>query len=258
MYPLGFGAPAVLLLALLSSGITYWVAGPLVLGATALLVGLGERVIPHARAWLVDRDGDARLDRLLLFANVLVSHLSIALFWLVSARWRGLDLWPAALPLWTQCLLALVVIDLGLYVVHRASHHVGWLWRLHAVHHSARRMYWVNGQRRHLAHELLEGAPGLLVLSLLGAPPVTYAAALALVTLHLLFQHANIDTRTGALRHVFAVAELHRWHHQRDWHQVQGNYGAVFSLWDRLFGSALNTTGTAPIDVGIDEVSPSR
>ncbi|WP_422822321.1 sterol desaturase family protein [Vreelandella nanhaiensis] len=33
--------------------------------------------------------------------------------------------------------------------MHRASHRIGWLWRLHAPHHSAERLYWLNGKRRH-------------------------------------------------------------------------------------------------------------
>lgn len=86
-----------------------------------------------------------------------------------------------------------------------------------------------------------------------GAPPQIVACALAAVTIHLLFQHANIEYRAGALKHVFAVAELHRWHHQRLWTAVQGNYGAVFSVWDHLFRTALPKTGDAPSDVGMDD-----
>jgi sterol desaturase/sphingolipid hydroxylase (fatty acid hydroxylase superfamily) len=102
-------------------------------------------------------------------------------------------------------------------------------------------------------HELLEGTPGLAVLYLLGAPAPVYAAAIAVVTLHLFLQHANIDYRLGILRHVIAGAELHRWHHQRRWQAVQGNYAAVLAIWDHLFRSSLGDRGAAPPDVGMDD-----
>jgi sterol desaturase/sphingolipid hydroxylase (fatty acid hydroxylase superfamily) len=124
---------------------------------------------------------------------------------------------------------------------------------LHSIHHSPRRVYWMNGQRRHLVHELIEGAPGLAVLFVAGAPAATGFVAVAVVTLHLLLQHANIAYRVGPLGAVFAVADSHRWHHQRLWRDVQGNYGAVFSFWDRFFGTRLRNRGDAPADVGMDD-----
>ena len=162
-------------------------------------------------------------------------------------------MWPWPLPFWAQALLGLALVDLGLYVVHRASHGLGWLWRLHAIHHSPRRVYWINGQRRHLVHEFLEGAPGLLVLFVAGAPAAVYATAIAIVTLHLFLQHANIDYKLGSLRRVLAGAEIHRWHHQRRWQDVQGNYAALFAVWDYMFGSSLGDRGPAPPDVGMDD-----
>jgi len=152
-----------------------------------------------------------------------------------------------------QFLLGTAVIDFGLYWVHRASHVVPWLWKLHAIHHTSTRIYWLNGQRRHVVHELLEGAPALFVLGLLGAPPSVVACGLAAVAIHLLLQHGNVAYRVGVLRYVFSVAELHRWHHQRKYEAVQGNYAAIFSLWDWLFGTALRKKGEAPIDVGMDD-----
>jgi sterol desaturase/sphingolipid hydroxylase (fatty acid hydroxylase superfamily) len=161
--------------------------------------------------------------------------------------------WPDALPFALEFLLALALADLGLYAVHRASHRVQWLWRLHAIHHSPRRVYWVNGQRRHVVHEMLEGMPGFLALGALGAPPAVVACAFAAITIHLMYQHGNIEYRLGPLRHVFAVAEVHRWHHQRRWCDVQGNYGGVLALWDHVFGSVLPQRGDAPLDVGMDD-----
>ncbi len=222
-----------------------------VVAGSALLVSVLERLFPVSSKWNEDH-GDTRSDRLYLVTNLGVSQTAAYLVGLVSARSDMLAVWPTELPFALQVLLALLVFDLGLYAVHRASHSVGWLWRLHAIHHFPRRIHWVNGQRRHVVHELLEGTPGLVVLLVLGAKGPVIASALAMVTVHLLLQHANIRYRGGALRHVFAVAELHRWHHQRRYAAVQGNYAAVFAFWDRLFGSRL-ADGDAPLEVGIDD-----
>lgn len=235
-----------------SRGLAWWQVGPPILIAAAAVVAMLERARPYVPSWNRDH-GDARTDVAHFVGNLAISHASLAAF-AASRPWsRGLDMWPTHWPFWVQAVVGIAIVDLGLYVVHRTSHGLGWLWRLHSIHHSSRRVYWVNGQRRHVLHEVIEGTPGLMILFVLGAPVEVYAAAITAVTLHLFMQHANIDYRLGPLRFVFAGAELHRWHHQRRWQDVQGNYAAVFALWDHLFGSSLGNRGDAPPDVGMDD-----
>lgn len=251
-YPVIVIGGAAVAIGLLSAGSGFWRIGPPILAIAALLVAALERMLPYDSSWNRDHD-DTRTDIAHLIGNLAVSHASLAAFAVTRPTWHGAALWPAHWPFWLQALLGLAIVDLGLYAVHRASHGLGCLWRLHAIHHSSRRVYWVNGQRRHLLHELIEGAPGLTVVLLAGAPVSVYAAAITIVTLHLFMQHANIDYLLGPLRFVFSGAELHRWHHQRRWRDVQGNYAAVFALWDHLFGSSLAQRGPAPADVGMDD-----
>jgi sterol desaturase/sphingolipid hydroxylase (fatty acid hydroxylase superfamily) len=251
-YPVIVLGGAALLVSAAAMEWSYWPFGPAILAACALAVALLERVQPYVAAWNVD-DGDAGVDALHLIGNIAVSHLSLLAFAVLRSLWPGTGVWPAHWPFWAEALLALGIIDLGLYFVHRASHGVGWLWRLHSIHHSPRRVYWMDGQRRHLVHEVIEGTPGLLVLFVVGAPTNACLVAVAMVTLHLMLQHANIDYRVGPFRVLFAVAELHRWHHQRRWRDVQGNYGGVFAVWDRVFRTALLQRGDAASDVGMDD-----
>jgi sterol desaturase/sphingolipid hydroxylase (fatty acid hydroxylase superfamily) len=252
VYPVVAGAAVALLLLLVADGRPYWPVATAVLAGTAVVVTGLERWRPHAVVWQRNH-GDLRVDLVHLAGNVAVSQAATLSYGAAyEAGWLG-DIWPTSLPFGLQFLAGLLIVDLGLYAVHRASHGVGWLWQLHVIHHSAPRLYWVNGQRRHLLHEVIEGLPGLLALGLIGAPGAVVGCAFAAVTIHLLLQHGNVEYRGGWLRHVFAVAELHRWHHQPYWRDVQGNYGAVFSIWDRLFGTALPQTGDAPIDVGMDD-----
>lgn len=253
VYPLVVFSSVGLIVHEVGAGVSYWRVGPPVVLGVSLIVMALERWLPHAASWQHDL-GDTRTDRLHFAGNILLNQASVGGYAAVAAVTHGgLGWWPAPWSFSGQFVLALLVLDLSLYAVHRASHVVTPLWRLHAIHHSARRLYWLNGQRRHLLHEVLEGAPGLVTLGALGAPVSVVACSLAAVTIHLMFQHGNIDYRGGPLRHVFSVAELHRWHHQRLYADVQGNYGAILAVWDHLFGTALRKAGAAPLDVGMDD-----
>jgi hypothetical protein len=87
---------------------------------------------------------------------------------------------------------------------------------------------------------LLMGGPGLLILALTGAPPLLVSAWLAVIAVHLAFQHANLDYRLGPLRRWIAGVETHRWHHKREYEDAQVNFGEMFLVWDRLFGTFLD------------------
>lgn len=153
---------------------------------------------------------------------------------------------------WLQTILAGVVIDVGLYVMHRMSHRIDWLWRLHAVHHSAERLYWLNGERRHPLSAVLLVSPGIIVVVALGVPPLIISAWFTLLTVHLAFQHANLDYSLGPFRKLLAVAKVHRWHHKRDYEDAQVNFGEFWILWDKLFGSFHDQrNGVKAGDVGL-------
>jgi sterol desaturase/sphingolipid hydroxylase (fatty acid hydroxylase superfamily) len=50
-------------------------------------------------------------------------------------------------------------------------------------------------------------------------------------------QHCNLDLRSGVLDHVFSTPDLHRWHHSTVYEEGDTNYGAVTSVWDKVFGT---------------------
>lgn len=237
-YPLIAGATLTALLSLASGGTPYWPAFPLVTLAAISLVAVLERLFPFEPEWNRDHDGDTGTDVLHLLVSHALIQSGVAIGYVLRA-WLPADwvLWPQQAPMWAQVLLAGLIMDLGLYAMHRASHASGFLWRLHAIHHSPERLYWLNGGRRHPLSALVLAGPGLLVLFALGATPIAVGAWLSFMGVHLAFQHANLDYRLGPLRHFLAVAETHRWHHKREFEDAQVNYGEVFLIWDRLFGS---------------------
>jgi len=237
-YPLIAGGAATLLVALASAGVSYWPVFPLIVASAIACVALLERVAPFENAWNSDHGGDTAVDA----AHFLVSYLLIQSAVAIAFGLRALlpetwMLWPHMAPMVLQVLLAGAVMDLGLYAMHRASHASGLLWRLHAIHHSPERLYWLNGGRRHPLSALVLAGPGLIALLLLGATPIAVGAWLSFMSVHLAFQHANLDYRLGPDRSLLGVSEMHRWHHKREFEDAQVNFGEVWLIWDHLFGT---------------------
>lgn len=236
-YPLVFGACAASIILIDVRHLPLWPWTTLIALAGAVLVGLLERLAPYERSWLQSH-GDVVTDLVHNAVNLsLIQFASFVLFtWTaeVPAEWR---LWPASWPYAAQLLVVALVLDASLYAMHRVSHAVEWLWRLHAPHHSPERLYWLNAERRHPLHALVLAAPGLAILALLATPQHLIAVWFAILTVHLAFQHSNLDYTLGPLRKWLGVAEVHRWHHKREFEDAQVNYGEFLMVWDRMFGT---------------------
>lgn len=250
-YPLVFGASAAAHVAIVSNGLPYWPNAPLITALALGLVALLERVQPYEPAWLADHQ-DTAVDILHAFTSLSLIFLTVELVTQGRDLLPMTYLWPTTWPLPVQILLAGFIIDFGLWFMHWASHRQGFLWRLHALHHSSERLYWLNGERRHPLSALILGAPGVAAATLLGAPAEAIGAWLAIVAVHLAFQHANLDYRVGPLRKLLGVAEVHRWHHKRDYEDAQVNFGEFWMLWDQLFGTFRDQrNGVGAGEVGI-------
>lgn len=253
-YPLVFGGCASFMIWALYAGIPYWPTTPIVAAAGLLLIAGLERIQPFRRAWLEDHQ-DTLTDLLHMLVNLSVIQFTAEfLAKLGDAVPASVRLFPIESPLWLQLLLVAAVLDLSLYVMHRISHRVHWLWRFHMIHHSAERLYWMNGERRHPLHAALMAGPGLVVLLISGAPSAVVATWFGILTVHLAFQHSNLDYSVGWLRHLLGVAEIHRWHHKRDFEDAQVNFGEFLTVWDRLFGTFYDSSGKlGEAEVGLHE-----
>jgi sterol desaturase/sphingolipid hydroxylase (fatty acid hydroxylase superfamily) len=224
------------------------------------VVALLERVFPHRAEWSRAR-GDVRTDATHL---VLTGPLTSALFdatlrgaavgagAALAARF-GTGLWPDHWPILGQLGLAVLVAELGHYGFHRLSHEHALVWRVHAVHHSAPRLYWLNATRFHPLDLFALIACQTLPLLALG---IEARAMLAYTLFQIVYgqlQHANVELRTGWLDRVFSTPGLHRYHHSTDPREGNRNYGAILSVWDSAFGTYLRPTGrgfAGPIGLG--------
>ena len=165
-------------------------------------------------------------------------------------------LWPAHATLLLQLPLAMVVAELFQYWSHRFSHTWEPLWRLHATHHSAPRLYFFNAGRFHPLDIVIDTTAGLIPLTLIGAPAkVLTMFALATAVLGYL-QHSNVRVVLGPLNYVFSMAELHRWHHAKNLDEANTNYGSNLILWDLVFGSFFwPRDRRPPEDIGIPDLA---
>jgi sterol desaturase/sphingolipid hydroxylase (fatty acid hydroxylase superfamily) len=113
--------------------------------------------------------------------------------------------WIQNLPLWLQFLAAVFFADLFQAGLHRVYHHVPFLWRFHAVHHSSRHMDWLTGSRVHLIEVLMTRSAVLLPLVVLGFAQEAINAYIILVGIQAVLVHANIDFDFGWLEYYTAT-----------------------------------------------------
>jgi len=213
-----------------------WAFPMLVLLLAIVLMFVTERLIPYQSAWNRSH-GDATRDVAHFAVNSMLSHAGVLLLPLLASLASFERRWPSDWPFWLQVAVSAIVLDAGISAIHHASHKWGVLWRFHAVHHSVKRMYGLNGLMKHPVHQGVETIGGSLPLLLMGMP-TSVASALALcVAVQLLLQHSNADYRTGPLKYFFANAEVHRFHHTNRPGEGDVNFGLFTTLWDLLMGT---------------------
>ena len=166
----------------------------------------------------------------------------------------------AHLPLAIQIPLAVVFADFAAYWVHRTFHH-GWLWKLHAVHHSSRALDWLAGARNHPLGEALQTMMGAGILLVAGFDPRVLAVT-APLGLYAILLHANVSFGTSWVRYVIATPLFHRWHHAHPdalpFERRDGvNFAGFFPFWDLLFGT-FHAPRTQPASFGEDANVPPR
>jgi sterol desaturase/sphingolipid hydroxylase (fatty acid hydroxylase superfamily) len=143
----------------------------------------------------------------------------------------------------------IVLADLGAYWAHRALH-TRWLWPTHAWHHSPKFLYWLSGLRGSPVHMLVLLAPYTLAFVVF---PLPDAAAINGVLLVLNasnqhYLHSNLKLPYARqLEWLFVTPRFHFVHHSTTPSIANSNYGFLFSVWDRMFGT-LTDPAAVPLD----------
>ena len=138
-------------------------------------------------------------------------------------------------PWWLQAIEMILLSDLFVYWGHRLQHKVPFLWRFHAVHHSAEHLDWLAAHREHPLDSIYTIGLINLPIFLLNFPSQTIAGLIAFRGIWAIFIHSNVRLPIGPLRWFIGAPELHHWHHDRA--RDAGNYANISPLMDILFGT---------------------
>ena len=181
----------------------------------------------------------------LLATNLMVHKL---FGWAANDGVRG---WVQNLNFFVAVFLIVLIADLVQYWTHRAYHEIPLLWRLHAVHHSAKSMDWLAGSRQHIVELLITRTLVLAPIYVLGFSKEVIDAYIVIVGFQAVFNHANVSVRLGPLRYVIVTPNFHHWHHAQDDDAIDRNYAAHFAFLDHLFGTAVQSERAWPQHYGV-------
>lgn len=174
--------------------------------------------------------------------------------WVTANGW-GVYQWMGG-PLWLKVLTGLMLLDLvGAYLVHLIQHKIRPLWRFHLVHHTDAFVDTTSANRHHPGESLMRAVFTALAILVSGAPAAVvmlYQSASALLAQ---FNHANIvvpQWLDRPLSWLIVSPNMHKVHHHFTQPLTDTNYGNIFSVWDRLFGTYAYVADPKSLVYGID------
>lgn len=177
-----------------------------------------------------------------------------ASYWVTNSGFGVLN-WIGNLGLGLKIFLGLCLLDLfGAYLPHWIEHKVHWLWKVHIVHHSDPHVDTTTANRHHPLESVVRFIFTLIGVIIVGAPIgiiMLYQSTSIVATQ---FNHANIslNPKLDKILSFFIVSpNMHKVHHHFKMPYTDTNYGNIFSIWDRVFGTFSYLSPNA-IRYGID------
>lgn len=145
------------------------------------------------------------------------------------------------MSLWLYSLIGLLLLDLiGAYLVHLIEHKVKFLWRFHLIHHSDTWIDTTSANRHHPGESIIRFVFTTLGILIVGAPIWMVFLYQTLSVFSTQFTHANISMPKKLdyfLSYFIVSPNMHKVHHHSALPYTDSNYGNIFSIWDRLFGT---------------------
>ncbi|ODS81107.1 MAG: sterol desaturase [Cytophagaceae bacterium SCN 52-12] len=176
-----------------------------------------------------------------IIVNFLLAFLLVKTSDLVVEKHIGLLQWLPWLPLWARFVTGLLLLDLiGAWLIHWIQHKVKWMWKFHLVHHTDTCVDTTTANRHHPGESLLRFVFTILAVVISGAPMWIVFAYQSLSVALSQFNHANIrlpEAVDRILSLAIVTPNMHHVHHHYRQPYTDTNYGNIFSVWDRLFGT---------------------
>lgn len=159
------------------------------------------------------------------------------------------------LPLWATLLLGLLVFDLvSAYLIHWIQHKIKFMWKFHMVHHADTYIDVTSANRHHPGESVFRALFTLLGVIFLGAPIWLVMLYQSVSVIMSQFNHANFKLPLlvdRIISWIIVSPNMHKVHHHYVRPQTDSNYGNIFSIWDRLFGT-FNYTPMSELKYGLD------
>jgi sterol desaturase/sphingolipid hydroxylase (fatty acid hydroxylase superfamily) len=147
-------------------------------------------------------------------------------------------------------LAALIAYDFIYYWVHRCGHEVNLMWSAHQVHHSSE-YFNLSTALRQTSTGAFASFPFYLPMAVLGVPPIVFGTVALIDLLYQYWVHTELVRKLGWLDRIFVTPSNHRVHHGQNDYCIDRNYGGIFIVWDRIFGTFAEERDDEPVVYGI-------
>ena len=187
----------------------------------------------------------AGINLFLTLTTILINFL-LAFVLLKTSDWTiannfGVLQWLPPMSIWFYALIGLLLMDLiGAYLVHLIEHKVKILWRFHLIHHTDTWIDTTSANRHHPGESIIRFVFTALGVLIVGSPIWLVFIYQTLSVISTQFNHANISLPKKidtTLSYFIISPDMHKVHHHFTLPYTDSNYGNIFSVWDRLFGT---------------------
>lgn len=191
---------------------------------------------------------------LFVFNSVVMSLLAVPSLLVLAEQFSGKGLLSYIQNPVGKAIVSFLAVDLSLYFLHKAGHSFDCLWMFHKVHHNDPYLNVSTAYRIHLLEIILITVMKAMMIIVLGIKGQLLLVNEAIIAFFTMLHHSNISFRGEQfLGWLIITPYLHRVHHSTRRNEHDRNYGAVLSIWDRLFGTL---AALKPAAIGLNEEAP--
>ena len=182
-------------------------------------------------------------------ATTVIINFTLAFLLLGTSDWVqinnfGIINWLPELPLWLYILSGILLLDFfSAYLAHYTEHKIKPLWMIHLVHHSDHKVDTTTANRHHPLESIIRFVFTLFGVFIVGAPIAIVMIYQSMSLVFTQFNHANIKMSKSLdklLSYVIVSPDMHKVHHHNLLPYTDANFGNIFSIWDRLFGTHMH------------------
>ena len=152
---------------------------------------------------------------------------------------------------WITFVIAFIVLDFAGYWVHRISHEYNIFWNNHIIHHSSEEFNLACALRQSISSVVRIFGIFLLPAAILGVPQEVISVVAPLHLFAQFWYHTRHINRMGFLEKIIVTPSHHRVHHAINPIYLDKNYGQIFIIWDRIFGTYQEELSDVPAVYGV-------